>query len=56
MNPILVILIIAFAVFLWFILSGIFRGLGAVANRIIDDTKDVIFENDEEENENEKED
>lgn len=51
MNPVLVLLILIGAVLLWFFLSGLFRGLGAIATKVVDNTKDVILEdeNDEEE-------
>ena len=52
MNPVLVLLILIGAVLLWFFFSFLFRGLGAIATKVVDDTKDVIFE--DENNEEEK--
>lgn len=51
MNPIIVPLIIVAAVILWFLLTIIFKPLGAFLSKIWKDTKNTMSD-DEEENKN----
>ena len=53
MNPVLVLLILIGAGLLWFLLSFSFGFFGKFTNRLKDDAKKAMFE-DEEENINEK--
>lgn len=53
MNPVLIILIIACGVLLWFLLSFAFKAIGKITGRLYDDAKHAMFD-DEENKENEE--
>lgn len=46
MNPVLVFLIIIFAVIIWFFLSFLFKFIGGITAYIYGNAKDVIMEDD----------
>lgn len=51
MNPVLILLILIGAVVLWFLLSGFFNDIGKITNFFLDGTKDVMLNENEEEDE-----
>lgn len=47
MNPIFVFLVIIGAVLLWLLLSGIYRIVGSIVQRLADDARRAMFEDDQ---------
>lgn len=45
-NPVFIFLVLIGAVLLWFLLSFMFGFIGKITNRIINDAKDAISEDD----------
>ena len=54
MNPVLIVLILLGTFLIWVLGSFLFRPIGSVTKKLIDDVKDSISEEDEKENEQEK--
>lgn len=51
MNPVLVFLILISAVFFWFLLAKLFRTIGGATNSFVDDVKNAVYDDDDEEDE-----
>lgn len=52
MNPIIVLFVILFAIFLWFTLSSLFRLIGGAFNSLADDARYAMYERDDDDEEN----
>ena len=50
MNPALIIIVLILAILLWFLLSFSFKFIGGVANKLKENAKNAMFEEEEEEN------
>ena len=53
--PVFYILIFIAAGLLWLLLSSMYKPIGKIGNRLLNDAKDAINDEDEDENENKKE-
>lgn len=51
MNPVLVVLILIGGGLLWLLCSFLFRPIGKISKKLVDDAKDAMFDEEEKENE-----
>lgn len=51
MNPVLVVLILIGGRLLWLLCSFLFRPIGKISKKLVDDAKDAMFDEEEKENE-----
>lgn len=51
MNPVLVVLILVGGGLLWLLCSFLFRPIGKISKKLVDDAKDAMLDEEEKENE-----